>query len=510
MQNTKLLLILDGWGYSPSAENNAIALANTPNWDHLVTKYPNTLIGTSGASVGLPDGQMGNSEVGHLTIGSGRLIDQDFTRIENDIENGKFFKNGSLCHTLEDTNKNDKAVHILGLLSDGGVHSHQNHIHAVLELAKQQGCKQVYFHVITDGRDTPPNSAGDFVEILEAKINELQIGRIVSVVGRFYAMDRDNRWERVSKAYHLIATGKSERQADSPISAIQMAYEAGETDEFIAPTTVGESVMINEGDAVIFMNYRADRAREITQALTSNTFQEFERESFKVTNFICLTEYKKDFNLECAYPPITVVNTLGYYLSSLGLKQLRIAETEKYAHVTFFFNGGVEAQLAGEERKLIQSPDVKTYDLKPEMSAYELTDNLVREIKSNQYSLIVCNFANADMVGHSGKLKAAIMAVEAVDNCLGKIYQTGLDTDTEILVTADHGNVEQMIDPKTDKNHTAHTTNPVPLVYIGKRKASLLEPLVGTLADIAPTLLALMDIEKPKEMTGQSLIKDQK
>lgn len=323
-------------------------------------------------------------------------------------------------------------------------------------------------------------------------------------------MDRDNRWERVSKAYHLIANGKSERQADSPISAIQMAYEAGETDEFIAPTTVGESVMINEGDAVIFMNYRADRAREITQALTSNTFQEFERESFKVTNFICLTEYKKDFNLECAYPPITVVNTLGCYLSSLGLKQLRIAETEKYAHVTFFFNGGVEAQLAGEERKLIQSPDVKTYDLKPEMSAYELTDNLVREIKSNQYSLIVCNFANADMVGHSGKLKAAIMAVEAVDNCLGKIYQTGLDTDTEILVTADHGNVEQMIDPKTDKNHTAHTTNPVPLVYIGKRKASLLEPLVGTLADIAPTLLALMDIEKPKEMTGQSLIKDQK
>ena len=510
MQNTKLLLILDGWGYSPSAENNAIALANTPNWDHLVTKYPNTLIGTSGASVGLPDGQMGNSEVGHLTIGSGRLIDQDFTRIENDIENGKFFKNGSLCHTLEDTNKNDKAVHILGLLSDGGIHSHQNHIHAVLELAKQQGCKQVYFHVITDGRDTPPNSAGDFVEILEAKINELQIGRIVSVVGRFYAMDRDNRWERVSKAYHLIANGKSERQADSPISAIQMAYEAGETDEFIGPTTVGESVMINEGDAVIFMNYRADRAREITQALTSNTFQEFERESFKVTNFICLTEYKKDFNLECAYPPITVVNTLGYYLSSLGLKQLRIAETEKYAHVTFFFNGGVEAQLAGEERKLIQSPDVKTYDLKPEMSAYELTDNLVREIKSNQYSLIVCNFANADMVGHSGKLKAAIMAVEAVDNCLGKIYQTGLDTDTEILVTADHGNVEQMIDPKTDKNHTAHTTNPVPLVYIGKRKVSLLEPLVGTLADIAPTLLALMDIEKPKEMTGQSLIKDQK
>ena len=281
MQNTKLLLILDGWGYSPSAENNAIALANTPNWDHFVTKYPNTLIGTSGASVGLPDGQMGNSEVGHLTIGSGRLIEQDLTRIENDIESGEFFKNSSLCQALKDTNKNDKAVHILGLLSDGGVHSHQNHIHAVLELAKQQGCKQVYFHVITDGRDTPPNSAGEFVELLEAKINELQIGRIVSVVGRFYAMDRDNRWERVSKAYHLISTGKSERQADSTISAIQMAYEAGETDEFIAPTTVGKSVMINEGDAVIFMNYRADRAREITQALTSSTFQAFERESFK-------------------------------------------------------------------------------------------------------------------------------------------------------------------------------------------------------------------------------------
>ena len=510
MLNTKLLLILDGWGHSPSNENNAIALANTPNWDHLLATYPNTLIGTSGTSVGLPNGQMGNSEVGHLTIGSGRLIEQDFTRIENDIKSGKFFKNSSLCQTLNDANKNDQAVHILGLLSDGGVHSHQKHIHAVLELAKQQGCEKVYLHVITDGRDTPPNSAGEFVELLQKKINELQVGRIVSIVGRFYAMDRDNRWERVSKAYHLISDGKSERHANSSLSAIQMAYEVGETDEFIAPTTVGKSAMINKGDAVIFMNYRADRAREITEALTSRTFQGFERESFKMPNLICLTEYKKDFNLECAYPPITVVNTLGYYLSSLGLKQLRIAETEKYAHVTFFFNGGVEAQLPGEERKLIPSPDVKTYDLKPEMSAYELTDNLVQEIKSNKYNLIVCNFANTDMVGHSGKLKAAIMAVEAVDSCLGKIHQASLDNGTEILVTADHGNAEQMIDPKTHKNHTAHTTNPVPLVYIGKRKAFLLEPLLGSLADIAPTLLSLMDIEKPKEMTGQNLIKEQK
>jgi 2,3-bisphosphoglycerate-independent phosphoglycerate mutase len=396
-------------------------------------------------------------------------------------------------------------VHILGLLSDGGVHSHQDHIYAALELAKQKGCKEIYFHVFTDGRDTPPNSASKFIELLELKISELNVGKIVSVVGRFYAMDRDNRWERVSKAYELISSGKGDRKADSAKNAIQMAYEEGENDEFIAPTIIGEPVKINNGDTVIFMNYRADRAREITQALTSEIFDGFDRHAFKKCNFICLTEFKKDFNLECAYPPISVFNTLGYYISSLGFSQLRIAETEKYAHVTFFFNGGVETILAGEERKLIQSPNVKTYDLKPEMSAYELTENLISELKSRKHKLVVCNFANTDMVGHTGNLEAAIKAVEAVDSCLGKIHPACLESETEVLITADHGNVEQMLDPETQKNHTAHTTNPVPLIYVGKRKSSLLGPHIGTLADLAPSLLELMEIDQPKEMTGQSL-----
>ena len=505
MQNTKLLLILDGWGYSQNSENNAIAMANTPNWNHLIDTYPNTLIGTSGKSVGLPEGQMGNSEVGHLTIGAGRIVEQDFTRIGNDIKSGAFFSNKNLCKALDSAKANNKAVHILGLLSDGGVHSHQEHIYAALELAKQKGCKEVYFHVFTDGRDTPPNSASKFIELLELKISELNLGKIVSVVGRFYAMDRDNRWERVSKAYELISSGKGGRKADSAKNAIQMAYEEGENDEFIAPTIIGEPVSINNGDTVIFMNYRADRAREITQALTSEIFDGFDRHAFKKCNFICLTEFKKDFNLECAYPPISVFNTLGYYISSLGFSQLRIAETEKYAHVTFFFNGGVETILAGEERKLIQSPNVKTYDLKPEMSAYELTENLISALKSRKHKLVVCNFANTDMVWHTGNLEAAIKAVEAVDSCLGKIHQACLESETEALITADHGNAEQMLDPETQKNHTAHTTNPVPLIYVGKRKSLLLGPHVGTLADLAPSLLELMEIEQPKEMTGQSL-----
>ena len=508
MKNTKLLLILDGWGYSKNSENNAIVMAHTPNWDNLIDEYPNTLIGTSGKSVGLPEGQMGNSEVGHLTIGAGRIVEQDFTRIGNDIKSGAFFSNKNLCKTLESAKANNKAVHILGLLSDGGVHSHQDHIFAALKLAKQKGCEEVYFHVFTDGRDTPPNSALQFIELLELKISELKVGKIVSVVGRFYAMDRDNRWERVSKAYELISSGKGDRKVGSAKDAIQMAYEEGENDEFIAPTVIGEPVRINNGDAVIFMNYRADRAREITQALTSEIFDGFDRKTYKNCNFICLTEYKKDFNLKCAYLPISIDNTLGYYISSLGFSQLRIAETEKYAHVTFFFNGGVEAILPGEERKLIQSPDVKTYDLKPEMSAYELTENLVLALQSQKHKLVVCNFANTDMVGHTGNLEAAIKAVEAVDSCLGKIHQACLECETEILITADHGNAEQMLDPETQKNHTAHTTNPVPLIYVGKRKNSLLGPHIGTLADLAPTLLELMEIKQPKEMTGQSLFKE--
>ena len=508
MKNTKLLMILDGWGYSPSSENNAIAMAHTPNWDYFISEYPNTLLGTSGPSVGLPEGQMGNSEVGHLTIGSGRIIEQDFTRVEKDIKSREFYKNSTLCNALDKANKNLKAVHILGLLSDGGVHSHQDHIHAVLALAKQKECKEVYVHVFTDGRDTPPNSAIEFIELLESKINTLQTGRIVSIVGRFYAMDRDNRWDRVAKAYKLIASGKGDRKAVSAKNAIQMAYAEGETDEFIAPTTIGDHISVKEGDTIIFMNYRADRTRELTQALALPKFKGFERDSFKSSNFICLTEYNKDFSLESAYPPVKVKNTLGFYLSSLGFKQLRIAETEKYAHVTFFFNGGEEEKLPGEERKLIKSPNVKTYDLKPEMSAFELTENLVAELKLEKHELIVCNFANTDMVGHSGNLSAAIKAVEAVDKCLGEIYETAKKSGVEILITADHGNVEQMINPETHNHHTAHTTNPVPFIYIGNKNVSLQEPHLGTLADIAPTILAIMKIEQPKEMTGQSLIKE--
>ena len=508
MQNTKLLLILDGWGYSSDTSNNAIALANTPNWDCFLENYPNTLIGTSGESVGLPDGQMGNSEVGHLTIGSGRIIEQDFTRIDNDIKSGEFFSNAALCQALSAASQKDKAVHILGLLSDGGVHSHQDHIFAVLQLAKQRKCGKVYIHVFTDGRDTPPNSALNYVAELEAKILELGVGKIVSIVGRFYAMDRDYRWERISKAYELIAQGKAEHSSNSAKEAIQKSYDLGENDEFIAPTTVGAPVKVNQDDLIIFMNYRADRARQITLALTSPKFDEFTRDRFSPCNFVCLTEYKKDFNLECAYPPISVKNTLGDCISDLGFSQLRIAETEKYAHVTFFFNGGVEDILPGEDRKLIQSPHVKTYDLKPEMSAYELTDSLVSEIRNQKYKLIICNFANTDMVGHTGNLEAAIKAVEAVDSCLGKIYFVAKETETEVLITSDHGNVEQMLNSKTQKTHTAHTTNPVPLIYIGAKKNSLLGPHIGTLADLAPTLLSLMDIEQPKEMTGQNLLID--
>ncbi len=506
MQNTKLLLILDGWGYSSDTSNNAIAQANTPNWDYFLDNYPNTLIGTSGQSVGLPDGQMGNSEVGHLTIGSGRIIEQDFTRIDNAIKSGEFFSNDVLCRSLTLASQKDKAVHILGLLSDGGVHSHQDHIFAALKLAKQKNCKKVYVHVITDGRDTPPNSASTYVADLEAKIKELGVGRIVSIVGRFYAMDRDNRWERVSKAYELISQGKAGRNSNNAQEAIREAYSLGKKDEFLAPASIGESVKVDKDDLVIFMNYRADRAREITMAFTSPKFDEFSRDYFVPCNFVCLTEYKKDFNLDCAYPPIAVANTLGDCISELGHNQLRIAETEKYAHVTFFFNGGVEECLPGEDRKLIQSPSVKTYDMQPEMSAYELTDSLVSEITAQKYKLIVCNFANTDMVGHTGNLNAAIKAVEAVDKCLGKIHQAAKTSKTEILITADHGNAEQMLDTQTQKSHTAHTTNPVPLIYIGAKKNSLLSPHIGTLADLAPTLLSLMNIEQPKEMTGQNLL----
>ena len=506
MKQNKLLLILDGWGYSDDSESNAIMLASTPNWDSLISNYPNTLISTSGKDVGLPDKQMGNSEVGHLTIGSGRTIEQDYTRIQNDKDNGLFEKNKTICSALDAANKTNNAVHVIGLLSDGGVHSHHKHIHAMLDMAKQKNCNEVYLHVIADGRDTPPKSVAMFASELEEKIKTLNLGSISSIAGRFYAMDRDNRWERVEQAYNLLITGRSEHAANNVQSAIQKAYDRGETDEFIAPTVIGEPANINNGDTVIFMNYRADRARELTESIAMQNFSGFSRESYTKTHYVCLTEYKKDFNLPCAYPPITINNTLGAYLSNRGMSELRIAERVKYAHVTFFFNGGLEPPMPGEKRKLIPSPNVTTYDLKPEMSAFELTDSLVDEIKSKQHDLIVCNFANTDMVGHSGNIEAAIKAVEAVDMCLGRIYEACMESDAEMLITADHGNAELMTNPVSNKPHTAHTNNPVPLLYVGDKSLSIVEPFVGSLADLAPTILRLMDIKVPKEMTGKCLV----
>jgi 2,3-bisphosphoglycerate-independent phosphoglycerate mutase len=506
-KQTKLLIILDGWGHSEVTENNAVALANIPVWDKLNEQFPHSLISTSGKKVGLPGEQMGNSEVGHLNLGAGRVVKQDFTRIHSEIENGDFFRNQILKNSLEYANDNNKAVHIMGLLSDGGVHSHEEQIHAMLEMTKKSDCKEVYLHLFTDGRDCAPKSAKKYIQALEDKISELGIGEIASVIGRYFSMDRDNRWARLRCAYELLAKGKAKFLAKTAIEAVDMAYERGETDEFIQSTSIKVPRKINKGDVLIFMNYRADRARQITQAFTDENFQGFSRGTFVPTQFICLTQYKKAFNLPVAYPSSKLNNVLGKYLSNLGMTQLRIAETEKYAHVTFFLNGGVEHPFYGEDRVLIPSPDVATYDLQPEMSAFELTDELVAHIESQKYDLIICNFANTDMVGHSGKLDAAIKAVEAVDACLGIVYEAMHAIDgAEMLITADHGNVEQMVNPETGEAHTAHTSNLVPLLFVSDRSASIAEPGVGSLSDIAPTLLAMMDVEQPDEMTGTSLL----
>ncbi len=505
-KQTKVLLILDGWGYSETTENNAIALANTPVWDKFNNDFQHSLILTSGKNVGLPGKQMGNSEVGHLNLGAGRVVKQDFTRIHNEIKDGDFFRNPILKNALEYVNDNNKAVHIMGLLSDGGVHSHEEQIHGMLEMAHKRDCKEVYLHLFTDGRDCAQKSAKKYINKLEDKINELGTGEIASIIGRYFSMDRDNRWSRVRCAYELIAKGRGKFLAKTAIDAIDMAYERGETDEFIQSTSIKAPVKIKKGDVLVFMNYRADRARQITQAFADENFQGFSRGTFIPTEFICLTEYKKDFNLPVAYPSSKLNNVLGKYLSNLGMTQLRIAETEKYAHVTFFLNGGVERPFNGEDRVLIPSPDVATYDQQPEMSAFELTDELVENIESQKYDLIICNFANTDMVGHSGKLEAAIKAVEAVDACLGIIFQAIKTVDGELLITADHGNAEQMINPKTGEVHTAHTNNPVPLIFVSERDVEIASPCEGALSDIAPTLLAMMDIEKPDEMTGESLL----
>lgn len=498
-----VLAILDGWGYSESTEHNAIHAAATPNWDRLWKSNAHSWIDTSGIAVGLPSGQMGNSEVGHLNLGAGRVIYQDVTRISKAIEDGDFFENTELLAAIDAAKQDDGALHVIGLLSPGGVHALDEHLFAMVQMATDRGAT-VYVHALLDGRDMPPRSARESLEKMDALCRKSGKAQIVSIVGRYFAMDRDQRWDRVKQAYDLLTHSEAPYRAGNALTALEAAYARGENDEFVKPTLVGDHVSIRDGDSVVFMNFRADRARELTQALTQENFDGFERQVRpNISRFVCLTQYHADFGLPVAFGPTRPENVLGKYLADLGMKQLRIAETEKYAHVTFFFNGGEETPYPGEDRVLVPSPRVATYDLQPEMSAPEVTDKLVAAIESGKYDFVVVNYANADMVGHSGKFDAAVKAVEALDECIGRVAAAVNSVDGEMLVTADHGNVEQMYDDATGQAHTAHTTNLVPLLYIG-RKAKLVEG--GALSDIAPTVLALMGLNVPKEMTGRTLV----
>jgi 2,3-bisphosphoglycerate-independent phosphoglycerate mutase len=503
-----VLIILDGWGYSEETESNAIALARTPVWDRLWHEYPHTLINTAGAAVGLPGGQMGNSEVGHLNLGAGRVVYQEFTRVSRSIRTGSFFSNETLTEAVDKAVSSGKAIHLLGLLSPGGVHSHEEHIHAMARLAVERGADKVYFHAFLDGRDTPPKSALASITALDNLFAELGHGAIASLVGRYYAMDRDNRWDRIERAYNMLVDGKAEFQVEQAEAGLQAAYARGETDEFVLPTIVtpkgSEPVTINDGDVILFLNYRADRARQLTSAFIEDEFDGFKRARRpQLGEFVSLTRYHRRFDIPVAFPPEKLSNGFGEYISHLGLRQLRLAETEKYAHVTFFFNGGRERPFEGEDRILVPSPQVATYDLKPEMSAEEVTDHLVAAIGGDKYDVIICNYANSDMVGHSGKLEAAIQAVETLDHCLGRVLKAVHLAGGEMLITADHGNSEQMEDRVNHQPHTAHTTNPVPLVYVG-RNAQLEEG--GALCDISPSLLKIMGLELPTEMQGHALI----
>jgi len=507
---TKALIILDGFGIE-SSESSAIDAANTPTWDSLLKDNPNARIETSGMAVGLPDGQMGNSEVGHMNIGAGRIVYQNFTRISKSIADGDFFENQALCNAIDTAVAADKAVHITGLLSPGGVHSHEEHIFALLEMAVKRGAKKVYLHPILDGRDMPPRSAEPSLKAAEDKLAELGTGAIAAVFGRYYAMDRDNRWDRVRKAYDAMTLGQAEYTADSALAALEAAYNRDENDEFVSATVItgadGQPVAtINDGDVMICANFRPDRAREITRAFVEgDEFDGFERtKAPALADYVMLTEYAASIDTACAFPPNKISNDLGEYLSGLGRTQLRIAETEKYAHVTFFFNGGQEEVYPGEDRELIASPDVATYDLQPEMSAPEVTEKLCAAIRSRKYDLIVCNFANGDMVGHTGVFDAAVKACEVVDDSVRQVLEAMAEVDGETLITADHGNVELMVNPKTGQPHTSHTNWPVALIYDGPRRDSL-KLNDGALCDLAPTLLQLMGLEQPEEMTGKSL-----
>ena len=507
-KNTSVLLILDGWGHREEAENNAISAADSPHWDKLWSQHTRSLIDTSGESVGLPAGQMGNSEVGHMNLGSGRVVYQSLTRIDKDIKEGGFFSNRVLTESVDKAISAKAKLHIMGLLSPGGIHSHEDHILAMLDLALNRGIDRLFLHAFLDGRDSPPRSALKSLARAETKLIESGKGRIASICGRFYAMDRDNRWDRIQPAYEMLTHANTEYQYDSINEGLIAAYDRGEDDEFVKPTLIGtesSSAIVDDNDVVIFMNFRADRAREISRAFVDKNFNGFKRAiSPSLGEFVTLTEYATDIDAACAYPRQELDNVLGAYLASLGKTQLRIAETEKYAHVTFFFNGGREEPFKNEDRTLIPSPDVKTYDLKPEMSAFELTDKLIEAISSGQYDAIICNYANGDMVGHTGNFEASVKAVEAVDKCLGRIVAAVKKINGHLLVTADHGNVEKMLDSETNQPLTSHTNGPVPLVYVGEQGTKLTDK--GRLCDIAPTILTLMKIPIPNEMTGTTLL----
>ena len=504
MKKPLALIILDGFGYNPNDYGNAIKAANTPNIDALFAKYPHTLIGASGMDVGLPDGQMGNSEVGHTNIGAGRIVYQELTRITKSIKDGDFFSNPALKAAIENCKKNHSALHLMGLLSDGGVHSHNAHLYGLVEMARENGLNEVYIHAFMDGRDVPPTSGKDFLADCQAKLEEIGVGKIATVIGRYYAMDRDNRWDRVEKAYAAMVYGEGNRNAD-PVDAAAASYADDVTDEFIVPTVCAEGATIKTNDSVIFFNFRPDRAREITRTLVDDDFNGFSRRNGRIpVYFVCMTQYDATMpNVDVAFKPQSLTNTFGQYISDKGLTQLRIAETEKYAHVTFFFNGGVETSFPGEDRALINSPKVATYDLQPEMSAYEVTDEVVSRIHSGKYDVIILKYANCDMVGHTGVFDAAKAAVEAVDTCLGRTVDAILKQGGAALITADHGNADQMYEPDGSP-FTAHTTNLVPLVLVNV-DASLKEN--GKLADLAPTMLDILGLDQPAEMTGESLLK---
>ena len=506
MKKPVILMILDGFGVGLEAEKrgDAIKTAKKPNIDKLFAENPVTKIGASGLDVGLPDGQMGNSEVGHTNIGAGRIVYQELTRITKSIEDGEFFENEALLKAVDNAAQEGKALHIMGLLSNGGVHSHNTHMYAIVELAKKKGVKNVYVHAFLDGRDVPPTSGKDFVEECANKLKEIGLGKIATVMGRYYAMDRDNRWDRVEKAYSAMVYGEGNK-ACCPVKAVEESYANDVTDEFVVPTVCEENATVKHGDSIVFFNFRPDRAREITRTFVDPEFKGFERKNgFFPLTYVCMTQYDASMpNVEVAFKPQSLKNTIGEYISNKGMTQLRIAETEKYAHVTFFFNGGVEQPYEGEDRILVKSPAVATYDLQPEMSAYEVTDKLVAAIKTGKYDMIILNYANCDMVGHTGVFEAAVKAVEAVDECVGKVVTAIREMDGVALITADHGNADKMID--TDGSpFTAHTTNLVPFCVVGY-PCELREG--GRLADIAPTMLKIMGLPQPAEMTGESIIK---